>query len=88
MNCMHCIEISIEEVTSISADISVEGEITADINVIGDASPKTQEKSITPANETQTILPDDGYLLSSVTVGPIPENYGLITYNGYSIMVS
>lgn len=49
---------------------------------------RTQTKSVTPAQHEQTVVPDEGYLLSEVTVGAIPNNYGLITYNGYSIKVS
>lgn len=49
----------------------------------------TQAKSATPTESAQTITADSGYDgLSQVTVNPIPTNYGLITYNGSSLMVS
>lgn len=86
--CMNCIEISIEETTSIFASISINEEIDTDISVSYEASPKTQEGHATPTQEEQILTPDEGYYFSSVTVDPIPQNYGLITYNGYSIMVS
>lgn len=50
---------------------------------------KTQAKTVTPSAETQEIYADDGFAgLSKVTVNPIPQNYGLITYNGSYILVS
>lgn len=49
----------------------------------------TQSKTATPTESQQAITPDSGYDgLSQVTVNPIPTNYGLITYNGSSLMVS
>ena len=54
-----------------------------------DPTPILQYKSATPTESAQTIAADSGYDgLSQVTVNPIPTNYGLITYNGSSLMVS
>ena len=48
-----------------------------------------QEKVVVPGAEEQTITADIGFGgLSSVTISPIPQNYGLITYNGSTITVS
>lgn len=48
-----------------------------------------QEKIVVPGAEEQTITADVGFGgLSSVTISPIPQNYGLITYNGSTITVS
>ena len=48
-----------------------------------------QEKVVVPGAEEQTITADIGFGgLSSVTISPIPQNYGLITYDGSSITVS
>ena len=48
-----------------------------------------QDKTIVPGAEEQTITADIGFGgLSSVTISPIPQNYGLITYNGSTITVS
>jgi hypothetical protein len=48
-----------------------------------------QDKEIVPSAEEQTITADAGFGgLSSVKVGAIPQNYGLITYDGSSITVS
>ena len=48
-----------------------------------------QEKVVVPGAEEQTITADIGFGgLSSVTISPIPQNYGLITYDGSTITVS
>ena len=48
-----------------------------------------QEKVVVPGAEEQTITADIGCGgLSSVTISPIPQNYGLITYDGSTITVS
>ena len=48
-----------------------------------------QEKVVVPEAEEQIITADVGFGgLSSVKVGAIPQNYGLITYDGSSITVS
>lgn len=48
-----------------------------------------QDKSATPTQATQTITADAGYSgLGTVTVNPIPSNYGLITYDGSKLTVS
>lgn len=44
---------------------------------------------VTPSAEERVIEPSIGYVgLKSVTVKPIPSNYGLITWNGLGIRVS
>lgn len=45
----------------------------AEVNVSGGS--QTQSKTATPTKSTQTITPDSGYLLSSVVVNPIPNEY-------------
>ena len=67
---------------SLSAQSSLTAALSSDIYI------KTQAKTVTPTAEAQEITADDGYAgLSKVTVEAIPQNYGLITYNGY-ILVS
>ena len=78
---------------SLSKVGNITGTLSAQQGFSGDLSLKvlikTQAKTVTPSAETQTIIADDGYAgLSSVTVSPIPDNYGLITYNGSYILVS
>ena len=62
--------------------------ITLHVTEGGVAPARTQSKEAIPSQEAQIITPDEGYLLDSVTVAPIPENYGLITWNGISLKVS
>lgn len=48
---------------------------------------KLQQKSVTPSDQAQNIVADDGYAgLSAVTVGAIPSNYGEIVYNGFILV--
>ena len=48
-----------------------------------------QDKTIVPGAEEQTITADIGFGgLSSVKVNAIPQNYGLITWDGSTITVS
>ncbi len=48
-----------------------------------------QDKTVTPTQSTQTISADAGYGgLGTVTVNPIPSNYGLVTYNGSVITIT
>lgn len=42
----------------------------------------------TPAAQRQVLTPPDGYVFSGGVVEAIPQNYGLITYNGYELTVS
>lgn len=43
---------------------------------------------VTPSLQTQTLNTKDKILLNNVKVNPIPNNYGLITWNGSSLTVS
>lgn len=48
-----------------------------------------QEKIVVPGATEQTITADVGFGgLSSVTISPIPQNYGLISWDGSTITVS
>ena len=48
-----------------------------------------QDKTIVPGEEEQTITADIGFGgLSSVTISPIPNNYGLVTWNGVTLTIS
>ena len=42
----------------------------------------------TPTQETQTVPTADKVLLENIIIHPIPQNYGLITWNGAVITVS
>lgn len=42
----------------------------------------------TPTQATQTVPTADKLLLDNITINPIPNNYGLITYNGAYITIT
>ena len=42
----------------------------------------------TPTQETQTVPTADKVLLENIIINPIPQNYGLITWNGAVITIS
>ena len=48
----------------------------------------TGPTSVTPSSHAQTLHTKDTALLSDITIGAIPQNYGLITWNGYTLTVS
>jgi len=48
----------------------------------------TGATEVTPSRETQILHTNKRTVLSDITINPIPENYGLITYDGYKITVS
>lgn len=80
-----------------SAELIIDGEIALDMSEDGETGVVLKVSDytmydgpyeITPTQEMQT-LPTAGELCSeNIVVNPIPQNYGLITYNGYSIKVS
>lgn len=46
------------------------------------------ETEVTPGEETQVLSTSGLRMTSDITINPIPQNYGLITYNGSTITVS
>ena len=48
----------------------------------------TGDYTVTPSQETQILLTKNTRLTDNITVNPIPNNYGLITWNGSYITVS
>lgn len=44
--------------------------------------------SVTPSADLQVLQTKDLRMTENITVNPIPQNYGLITYNGSTITVS
>lgn len=50
--------------------------------------PYEGDYTVTPSAETQTLSTAGMKMTGSVTINPIPNNYGLITWNGSIITVS
>lgn len=50
--------------------------------------PYTGEYTIIPSEEAQTIPVKDLRMTDDLTIEPIPQNYGLITWDGSTLLVS
>lgn len=50
--------------------------------------PYTGAYSFTPTQSTQTIPINGKTATADITINPIPSNYGLITWDGSTLMVS
>ena len=62
--------------------------IGMDMMVRVDGTPYTGQTAVIPS-DTRQILPTAGTLLTQdITIEPIPQNYGLITWNGSTLIVS
>ena len=59
-------------------------------NVIkkGDYEIYTGPTEVTPTEDTQVLQTNGKAVLANIIVNPIPENYGLITWNSITLTVS
>lgn len=63
--------------------------ITKEVRVNWDAIPRYEgETTITPSTEEQILETRNKALLADIVIKPIPQNYGLITWNGSVLTVS
>lgn len=62
--------------------------ISGSLSIVASPPRYTGETYFTPSMESQTIPTAGRVLESDLTVGPIPSNYGLITWNGSYLTVS
>ena len=76
------ISVSVNQTT---AEISVGNPIVREY--IG-SDPYTGTYTVTPTIETQTLLTKNLRMTEDLVINPIPNNYGLITWNGAFITVS
>ena len=66
-----------------------ERQISLEVNRGGQYFPEYEGPLlITPGVQAQTIPKKYRVLMRNIVVGPVPSNYGLITYNGRTITVS
>ena len=50
--------------------------------------PYTGSYEVTPSSDAQTIHVDHLMMAQDLTINPIPNNYGLITWNGTGLRIS
>ena len=63
-------------------------QFSSKVEIRGDADYFDGPYEYTPSEQTQ-IIPIIDYIASdNIVINPIPQNYGLITYNGINITVS
>ena len=59
---------------------------------LGDGEPEFPvyegSTEFTPTRETQVVVTARKVVLDNITINPIPQNYGLVTYNGSVITIS
>ena len=91
MNKTVVIDGEVELISVITEDIEITDLIDGDIDEVLIADTHDQyrgEYTFTPSQEEQTVQCEDLLMSQNITINPIPNNYGLITYNGSTITVS
>lgn len=75
---------------TISGSLSASETITGELTIPSAILPPSYEGpyEVTPGEDTQTLATDSLYMRGSITINPIPSNYGLITWNGSTLTVS
>lgn len=71
---------------TLSAPTGIEGQLTIPNAILPPSYVGPYE--VTPSAEEQTLSTEFLYMTGDITINPIPNNYGLITYNGSTITVS
>jgi hypothetical protein len=81
---------TLQAVGMLTCVLAAVGAMTAELTIPkGGASPAfTGAYEYTPSQSEQ-VIPIEGYkAIQNITINPIPQNYGLITWNGSTITVS
>ena len=80
-------DVTFSDDSGFSCSFSEDSEFDVDFgaNVAGEY---TGAYVVTPTQQTQTLPTVNKLLTDNVVIKPIPNNYGLITYNGSIITVS
>lgn len=81
---------------SLTAGVTISGALAAPVQIAGVLTvPEyvlppayTGAVEVTPSAEAQTLETNTFYMTSNITINPIPNNYGLITWNGSTLNVS
>lgn len=80
--------------TAVSIPMSVTDDGVSIAVSIGAAYVATEGKPydghyiITPSSEEQVLETDGKLMLDNVVINPIPQNYGLVTWNGSELTIS
>lgn len=84
------IRLDVGGATSIKLETGRDPTIRVDAGGVGggDAPSYPGPYTATPANRAQTFATVGQVMSQNFTVNPIPSNYGLITWNGSTLMVS
>lgn len=84
-------EISASVSEEINVDVSVCESESIELRIVeqqGSAPPYTGSYTFTPSQSAQTININGMIATQDITINPIPNNYGLITWNGSVLTVS
>ena len=71
---------------AVDISINIEGSPDLFMPIIPD--PYTGSYEFTASDTTQTINVEGMTMLHDIVIDPVPSNYGLITWNGSTLMVS
>lgn len=84
------LEATLSGISSLKAVLNSVGTISAELIVssVIQTNPFTGDYEYTPSNEVQTIKINGLRAVQDIVIDPIPNNYGLITWNGSTITVS
>ena len=73
---------------SVATDnVSLQVGIGAAYSVV-DGDPYEGEYTVTPSSTTQVLETNGKVMTGNLTVNPIPQNYGLVTWNGSVLTIS
>lgn len=80
----------LQGIGSLNGQLSAQKTINAGITVpeIVDTEPFLGRYEYTPTQATQTIPIEGLKATRDITINPIPNNYGLVTWNGSTLTVS
>lgn len=75
----------------LEGDMGIVNQLDGELAVIqetGRTIPYQGQTEVTPSSETQVLQTEGFTMLENITINPIPNNYGLITWNGSTLTVS
>lgn len=81
---------TVSQEANLTGHVSGESAISGVVQVYNGTAPPDYEGAyeVTPTEYTQTLETADKRLVRDVTINPIPNNYGLITWDGSTLTVS